>query len=416
MQSFVFAFCGLLAFGPDVPAVKAGAAKVENLSVNLELKPADARYQLPAPTPQQVKLSEQPGPSAKSPPAKKGLLWGEIPFGPTSQPSGVAIMVDESNPSAATLRVDTNRNGDLTDDPAVEWKLLDGDRPDLARYEGEFSISTRDGSGGERLKLVAYRYLPAGSKARGLPEQALFYFRDYGASGTTKIANGARPIALTDESSIGDFTFPGGRSTNLMVGLDTDGDGTIKPGIEWYPANQVLTVLGQQVQLKSASPDGRHVELTMAPAGAKIANAFSGPALGGGTIKFPEDFKNKLVLVTFWASWCPHCKQEMPNVVKLEKQLKDEKDLAFLGVSVDRAGSDQAVKDYMKQAGISWPQLFDGNAFNCLAAKQYSVNGVPALFLIDTGSMTIVADGMTLRGDQLPNTVSSWVRSRKKPS
>src|SRR5262245_42492274 len=106
MQSVAFVFCGLLAFGQDVPAAKPGAAKVETVTVNLDLKPADARYQLPAPSPQLVKLSEQPGASAKSPPAKKGLLFGEIPFGPTSQPSGVAIMVDESNPPAATLRVD----------------------------------------------------------------------------------------------------------------------------------------------------------------------------------------------------------------------------------------------------------------------------------------------------------------------
>ncbi len=405
MPHLAFAFSSLLALGAGAEPVTAKA--------DLELKPADARMQIPAPSPQQITLSDKPPASVKNPPAGKALLWGEIPFGPNI-PGGVVVLIDESNPAAATLRMDFNRNGDLSDDAAAAWTLIDGDRPEAARFEGEFMLPTKDGGAGEKLKIVAYRYRPEGAKARGLPETALYYFRDYAATGKVSVADSPKLIVLVDESSIGDFTYPSGRSSNLVFGIDVDGDGYIANGTEWFKADQPATVLGQQVQLKNVSADGRKLELNVAPVGAKLASGFAGPSLAGGTIRFPDDYKHKLVLVTFWASWCGYCKKEMPNIVALEKQFHNDKDLAFLGVSVDRAASDKAVKDYMATAGVTWPQLYDGNAFNTPAAKKYSVSGVPALFLVDADNMTIVADGMALRGDQLQKTVTSWLNSRRQ--
>ena len=401
MPHLAFAFSSLLALGAGTETVKA----------DLELKPSDARSLIPAPTPQQIQLSEKPPASIKNPTVGKNLMWGEIPFGP-DQSGGIAFVIDESNPVAATLRIDLNRNGDLADDPAVEWKLLDGDRPEASRFEGHFQLPTRHG--GEKLQIVAYRYRPEGAKARGLSESAFYYFRDYGASGTASIAGSPRSIVLVDEGTTGDFTFPAVRPSVLVYGVDIDGDGFINPGSEWFKSDQTATVLGQQVQLKRVSADGRHVELNVAPVGTKLAHDFSGPSLAGGTIRFPQDYKNKIVLVTFWASWCGYCKKEMPNVVALEKQFHNDKDLAILGISVDRAASEKLVKDYMAQAGINWPQIYDGNAFNTPAAQKYAVTGVPAIFLIDADNMTVLADGMALRGEQLSKTVTSWLNSRRQ--
>lgn len=396
-------------------AWSAAGASIETVKAELNLRSSGAGPALPSPMPRRVTLSEDRPPQVKSPADKPGLLWAVIPFGPAQMPArGFALAVDESDPARAGLRVDLNQNDDLTDDPQSEWKLIDGDRPESSRYEGAIELPVGTAVGAPRARLVAYRYLAQAAKARGLPEDLLFVYRDYAAAGTVEIATTRLPIIVADEASLGDFTYPAGAgAAELMIGIDVNGDGLIRPGPpEWMRSNARATIFGREVSLKSLSGDGRQIELLVAPPGVEFAFPFAGKTLDDKPVRFPEDYKNKVVLVHFWASWCGYCKREAPTLVETVKRFADNPSFAVLGVCVDKANARDAARTYAASAGLSWPHVVDDgpeSGFSGPIAKMYGVRGVPKLLLIDAQAMTVLASGDALRGAQLPTTLAQYV-------
>jgi len=91
-----------------------------------------------------------------------------------------------------------------------------------------------------------------------------------------------------------------------------------------------------------------------------------------------KDFKGKKVVVLdFWAIWCPPCRRAMPIVQEVSNELKD-KDVVFLAVNVDE---DKAkVPDFVKNAGITLTVLLDTDG---KVANSYNVTSIPRMFIID---------------------------------
>ena len=91
-----------------------------------------------------------------------------------------------------------------------------------------------------------------------------------------------------------------------------------------------------------------------------------------------KDFKGKKVVVLdFWATWCPPCRRAMPIVQEVSNELKD-KDIVFLAVNVDE---DKAkVPDFVKNAGITLTVLLDTDG---KVANSYNVTSIPRMFIID---------------------------------
>jgi thiol-disulfide isomerase/thioredoxin len=93
-------------------------------------------------------------------------------------------------------------------------------------------------------------------------------------------------------------------------------------------------------------------------------------------------WKGKVVLVDFWASWCAPCREELPRVKKAYRDFH-AKGLEIVGVSCDE--NDATLKAFIEKDGdIPWPQLFDKAkpGWHELA-KQFGVQGIPTMFLID---------------------------------
>jgi thiol-disulfide isomerase/thioredoxin len=96
-----------------------------------------------------------------------------------------------------------------------------------------------------------------------------------------------------------------------------------------------------------------------------------------GKIVSTEDWKGKVVILNFWATWCPPCRQEIPEFVRLQAAYKDK--LQIVGASEDD-DPPQKVREFAQQFGMNYPVV--------MATKELADNygGVPALptsFIID---------------------------------
>jgi len=118
--------------------------------------------------------------------------------------------------------------------------------------------------------------------------------------------------------------------------------------------------------------------------------------LDGKMHKLSEYVGNgKIVLIDFWASWCPPCRADMPHLVNLYNQYKN-KNFEIVGVSLDR--TDDAWKKGLKDLHMTWPQLSDLKYWQNEGAALYGVNSIPHTVLVDAKG-TIIAKN--LRGEAL---------------
>ncbi len=104
----------------------------------------------------------------------------------------------------------------------------------------------------------------------------------------------------------------------------------------------------------------------------------------GNTVNIEKDFKGKVVFLNFFATWCPPCKQEIPDIEKLyEDNGFNKNDVAVIAVASPGQGREQdeaGVKKFIDEMGIKYPVLMDttGEVFG-----KYQVYSLPTTFLID---------------------------------
>ncbi len=102
-----------------------------------------------------------------------------------------------------------------------------------------------------------------------------------------------------------------------------------------------------------------------------------------------KDLRGKVVLVNFWATWCPPCRKEMPDLQKLYNQFKD-RGLVVLAISDEDANK---VVPFIKEQKIAYPILLDpGRKVNQL----FQIEGIPKSFVYDRNG-TLVAQSVDMR-------------------
>ncbi len=90
-----------------------------------------------------------------------------------------------------------------------------------------------------------------------------------------------------------------------------------------------------------------------------------------------SSLRGNVVLITFWATWCPPCRSEMPSLNRLYKEYAN-KGLSVLAVSTDRSAS--YVRDFLGKHPVDFPVLMDSDS---KVSKQFRVFSMPTSFLLD---------------------------------
>jgi peroxiredoxin len=116
-----------------------------------------------------------------------------------------------------------------------------------------------------------------------------------------------------------------------------------------------------------------------------LAPDFSVRDLDGKPAKL-SDYKGKVILLNFWASWCEPCLSEMPALERMYAKLRDK---GFAVVAVGMDDTPTALKEFKDRLGLSFPILVDSSG----QTKMYKVHGFPESFIIDrSGKLVMIQD------------------------
>lgn len=97
-----------------------------------------------------------------------------------------------------------------------------------------------------------------------------------------------------------------------------------------------------------------------------------------------SEYKGKVIFLNFWATWCPPCRMEMPDIEAIyEEYEKNSGDIIILGVAapnLGKEGSEEDIKKFLKDNGYTYPVVFDQTGD---ILGQYSIQAFPTTFIID---------------------------------
>ena len=126
-----------------------------------------------------------------------------------------------------------------------------------------------------------------------------------------------------------------------------------------------------------------------------------------------EPWKGKVVLVDFWATWCPPCRASLPHLEQLYQQYHD-KGLEVIGVSNDQDRS-ELVNFLRQNPQMAWPQLFAPSSSSAhwhRLAELFKVSGIPTVYLIDRNGILRLME----TGGEADKTIKQLLEEQPDPT
>ncbi len=136
--------------------------------------------------------------------------------------------------------------------------------------------------------------------------------------------------------------------------------------------------LTEALKLMPADPGLLGLRSMMVRVGQPVSFAF--PSLDGGNYDIAND-RGKVVVIDFWATWCPPCRAMTPKMLQLHKDL-NAKGVEIVGFSLDR--DRKSLENYIAQHAIPWTQIYLDKATDRskVSAQDWGVSGIPTLFVV----------------------------------
>ena len=122
-----------------------------------------------------------------------------------------------------------------------------------------------------------------------------------------------------------------------------------------------------------------------------------------------SDYKGRVVLLDFWATWCGPCVGELPET-RVVYDKYHAQGFEVVGISLD--DKREALMAFLQKEKLPWPQVFDGKGWDGALAKQYGVRAIPATFLIGRDGKIAAVD---VRGMGLEPAVSQALAQKQMP-
>ena len=356
-----------------------------------------------------VLVADKPAAIVKEPAYRGVPKYGAIRIG--NGPRNITYFaVDETKGEPGRLFMDLNQNGDLTDDGTGAWdttKETDGvlNYSSIVALHASWGNAITEEEGGAYTIMIYKRH---GASQVG-------YVKLSARSGKLELGGKSYDFLLSENTNDGIFTVPAPwdrtrRPVDLLIDLDGDGtftgakkvvDGKTMVTPERYSLNTPIyldgqwwlgrpTASGSELLLSPTSAPGSAVPTPVATESRSLladgvtAPDFTAQAPDGKPVKL-SDFKGKIVILDFWATWCGPCKVSMPGLQKIYDGVRDQ-GVVVLSVNV---WDDKDPFD-------AWIAANSGKVYNftfafdpagrdtktSIAASKFGVSGIPTMYVI----------------------------------
>jgi len=290
----------------------------------------------------------------------------------------------------ATIYIDRNRDGDfLNDNPP----LYRGTGTSRSAAQIQIKYRRRDGSS---FPLHQWLWTSVEWPLVAKPHWFNFYTQCW-KQGTLSLPENAEVAARNDEYQVwakdpentGDFA-------NQRVVIDWNRNKkTEEP--EWLEIGKTVRMGEHEIRLVSISPYSdevcfavrqlptaertvQDVQMTLSqePIPGNVPPPLDVHDLSGRRISL-GNYRGKVVLLDFWATWCGPCLRKLPEIKGL-RQTFPESELVIIGISLDK--DLDKLRQFCTAEDLTWPQHCDGEGWKNDVVRRYRVQGIPALFLI----------------------------------